>query len=470
MDALPAAVWNRDLAAHLYWRAGFGGTPDDLDRAVREGRERTVERLLDFPDEPAADAPGWITPDAVNRFDARGLRALPEEERRARQQAARQLERERKNALVGWWVDRMIRGTHPLQEKLTLLWHGHFATSFEKVNAAYPMWLQNQTFRRLAAGSWRDLVAAVAQDPAMLVYLDQARSTRQAPNENFAREVMELFTLGEGHYTEEDIREAARAFTGWTLSRERWEPAFRPRQHDDGDKTLFGRRGAWTGKEALGILLDQPRAAEFLASRLWRFFAGDPPAPEPVAALAAALRQADLRLRPALRALFHAPAFYAPGLLGRQVKSPAVWLAGYVRATAQAPPAAASLAALRALGQDLFQPPNVKGWDGGLAWIHTAALMQRYTLAARWLDGGGPPANRLPPASAERLLPKTGRGTPAAALRELAWRVLLGPPRPDDLAALAQRAREFPTPDQWTAAQIRRLARALVCSPHYQVC
>src|SRR4030095_13645362 len=174
-----------------------------------------------------------------------------EEDRRKMQREEQRLQRERMVELRGWWFDKMAKGTRPLQEKLALFWHGHFATSMEKVRDPYLLWRQNELFRRLAAGNWPELLIEVGKDPAMLIYLDQAQSRKQHPNENFAREVMELFALGEGHYTEKDIFEAARALTGWTLDQTRQKFAYREFLHDDGEKTVFGKTGSFDGEDVL---------------------------------------------------------------------------------------------------------------------------------------------------------------------------------------------------------------------------
>ncbi|TAL03603.1 MAG: DUF1800 family protein, partial [Verrucomicrobia bacterium] len=232
---LAARKWNYTTAAHLLNRAGFGGPPAEIEKLAKLNPEQAVAHFVDFekiPDDTAD--PEWAKPDPGRAERQRALRNASEEERRMMQRRQQQKEREEIMDLRGWWLERMARGPRPLQEKMVLFWHGNFASSIEKVRDSYLMWRQNELFRRLATGSWRELLVEVARDPAMMIYLDQAQSRKQHPNENFAREVMELFALGEGHYTEKDITEGARALTGWSLDETRQKFQYRPFIHDDG--------------------------------------------------------------------------------------------------------------------------------------------------------------------------------------------------------------------------------------------
>jgi uncharacterized protein (DUF1800 family) len=290
----------------------------------------------------------------------------------------------------------MTSGPRPLQEKLTLFWHGHFATSYQKVRDAYLLWLQNDIFRRHASGNWLTLLSAVSKDPAMLIWLDQAQSRRQHPNENFAREVMELFTLGEGHYTEKDVTEAARALTGWSIDRVEQRFTLRPRAHDDRVKTVLGRTGELNGDDVLETILRQPQADRFITAKLWTFFASENPATALIDALAAGFRATGQAFKPLLRRIFLSEEFYSPSVIRQQVKSPVQWLVGSVRMLErELPPPIVTANALRLLGQDLFAPPNVKGWDGGVSWITTNSLLNRYNLA-NYLVLGDNPFSRLP--------------------------------------------------------------------------
>lgn len=389
LEPLAVSQWNFSRAAHLLNRAGFGGPPAEIERLVELGPEKAVAGLVDFEQIPDdTKNPGWARPDPTRMEQFVRAREMTEEQRRMLRQQQQRENREHILELRGWWLQRMTHGLRPLQEKMTLFWHGHFATSLEKVREPYYMWRQNELFRRLATGNWQQLLTEVAKDPAMLIWLDQAQSRKDHPNENFAREVMELFTLGEGHYTEKDIAEAARALTGWTLDRASQKFVDRARMHDAGSKTVLGRTGNFDGDDVLGIIVEQPQAAKFITAKLWNFFAGTPLAPELNDALAAVFRQAGNNFKPLLRTLFLSGEFYAPDVIRAQVKSPVQWLVMAVRQLEREllPPLVCS-ALTRSLGQELFQPPNVKGWDGGLAWITTNNLLTRYNESATFVFG-----------------------------------------------------------------------------------
>lgn len=381
--------WDFKTAAHLLNRAGFGGTPADIDRLVGLGPDAAVASLVDFESIPDdTKAPEWAKPDPARQQELIKARTLPEDQRRMLQQQRQREDRERMLELRGWWLRRMVSGPRPLQEKMTLFWHGHFATSMEKVREPYYMWRQNELFRRLATGNWLQMLIEVGQDPAMLIWLDQAQSRKDHPNENFAREVMELFALGEGHYTEKDITEAARALTGWALDREAQKFADRPRLHDEGTKTVLGQTGNFDGRDVLRIIVAQPQAAKFITAKLWNFFAGSPPSNPLNDALAKVFRDGGDNFKPVLRAMFHSEEFYAPDVIRAQVKSPVQWLVTAVRQLErELPPPLIATGLTRSLGQDLFQPPNVKGWDGGLAWITTNNLLTRYNESATLVFG-----------------------------------------------------------------------------------
>jgi len=389
LKPLSAGKWNSAAAAHLLNRAGFGGPPAETERLAGLGCEQAVAWLVDYESIPDSNPdPTWAKPDPARERKLVAIRKLPDEERRKMVQEEQKTQRERIMELRGWWLQRMAKGPRPLQEKLTLFWHGHFATSVEKVRDAYYMWRQNVLFRRLATGNWLELLVETARDPAMLIWLDQAQSRKEHPNENFAREVMELFALGEGHYTEKDITEAARALTGWSLDRQAQDFIERPFIHDNGVKTVLGRTGNLDGQAVLEQIVAQPQAALFITAKLWNFFAGEMPAPALNTALAKVFRDAENNFKPLLRTMFLSEEFYSDTLVRRQVKSPVQWLVGTVRMLeCELPPPLVSANLIRSLGQDLLAPPNVKGWDGGLAWISTNTLLTRYNEAAALVQG-----------------------------------------------------------------------------------
>ena len=306
LKSLSAGRWNYETAAHLLNRAGFGGPPAEIQKLADLGPDKAIASLLDYENIPDPTAnPVWATPDPEGMKNLRDAiqKATPEERRQIQQQQNR-LQNERMLELRWWWLNRMAKGPRPFQEKMVLFWHGHFATSVEKVHNAYYMWRQNELFRRLATGNWLELLTMAGQDPAMLIWLDQAESRKEHPNENFARENMELFALGEGHYTEEDVTEAARAFTGWSLDRQTENFTYRPAFHDNGSKTFLGRTGNLDGDDVMAQIVAQPQAARFITAKLWNFFAGQPPPDALNDALAAVFRESGNNFKPFLRVMF----------------------------------------------------------------------------------------------------------------------------------------------------------------------
>ena len=360
-------------ARHLLERSGFSPTPDEIATLAMLTREAAVDRLLQ--EARQAGAPRPQPPETLEYLPPRHLRGLSDEAKKAAQQ--RQVRAG--FALKAWWLEAMLATSSPLSERMTLFWHNHFVSSQQKVKSVSLMAAQNQLLRRHALGNFAELLHAVAKDPAMLIYLDSASSRKEQPNENFAREVMELFTLGEGHYGERDIKEAARAFTGWSIEPETGVFRWRPYIHDRGVKTVLGESGEFDGDQVLDILLRQPAAAEFITTKLWReFVSPEPDAPE-VARIAVAFRLSGYDIPTALRALFLSPAFWAPENRASLVKSPAELVVGSLRqfrvAVADASPLALLMA--RQMGQNLLAPPNVKGWPGGEAWISSSLLLAR---------------------------------------------------------------------------------------------
>ncbi len=422
LKPLSSGQWNFSTAAHLLNRAGFGGPPEGIQALADLGPDKAVASLLDYEKIPDATAnPEWAKPDPARMRQIRDVNqhGTPEEKKKL-QQEEQQLQRQHMMELRGWWFNRMAKGPRPLQEKMTLFWHGHFATSVDKVRSAYFMWRQNELFRRLATDNWQRLLLEAGKDPAMLVWLDQAQSNKQHPNENFAREVMELFALGEGHYTEKDITEGARALTGWSLERLDEKFVYRPRIHDDGEKTFLGRTGNLDGDDVIAQIVAQPQAARFITAKLWNYFAGQYPTDELNTALATVFRANGNNFKPFLRVMFLSEEFYRASVVRNQVKSPVQWLVGSVRVLeCDLPPTLISWGMTRQLGQDLFAPPNVKGWDGGVTWITTNTLLTRYNDAESLVQG------TLPPLGAGDFAKKAGGGGGEKAMKAM-QRVRMG--------------------------------------------
>lgn len=366
-------------ARHLLHRTGFGAAPADVERFAALTRGAAIDALLSGVRRRAGlPPPAWAL-----RYERVFRPEMTAEERQA---ANRREQVERGLELRAWWVAEMLATPTPLTERMTLFWHNHFATSQQKVRSAFLMYRQNVLLREHALGNFAVLLREVAKDPAMLIWLDGAQNRRGAPNENFAREVMELFTLGEGRYTEADVREAARALTGWSIDPDTGEFRLRRGQHDAGEKTIFGRTGRFTGDDLITLLLAQPTTAEFITRKLWRELVGEP-RPEDareIESLAAAFRASGYELKPLVAGILRSEAFWSPARRGDMVKSPVDLVVGTLRTFAfEVEDAAPFAVVLRQLGQDLFAPPNVKGWPGGEAWLTTSTLLARKAFLNR---------------------------------------------------------------------------------------
>ncbi len=387
LGASPADALPVEEARHLLSRTGFGASVAEVRSLARDSREQAVDRLLaGIRTVPTVPPPEWVAgprPEWSKYYESR------DEVMRSAFNRAREVEADE---LRAWWYQEMVATPSPLTERLVLFWHNHFASSHDKVRHTDLMMRQNQLFRSQAAGDYRALVHAIAVDPAMLRYLDGNTSRRNRPNENFARELFELFTLGEGHYTEADIKEAARAFTGWQIRESDGTARFRNEFYDDGEKRLFGQTipaGPDSHRTAIEITLAQPAAAPFLVRKLWREFVSPDPDPAAVTRLAAILTP-DWQLKPVLRALLLEPAFWAEANRGSLVKSPVDLMVGTIRSFDLAMPATETLVNRgRQLGQRLFNPPNVRGWPGHTTWIGTQTLLVRREVLQQLARGQG---------------------------------------------------------------------------------
>ena len=372
--ALDADPLDATDARFLLTRTGFAANASEVTPYIGKTREEAVDALLaGARTEAATLPPAWVT-EPIPSADVR--RAWTQDQRRDDQRE----QSRRYDELRGWWVREMVTTRSPLTERMTLFWHDHFPSAEEKVHYPQLMFRQNALLRRDALGNFGDLLHAVSKDPAMLQYLDGAGSRKGRPNENFAREVMELFTLGEGHYSQRDVAEAARAYTGWTLDPNTLAYQFNPKIHDDGDKTVLGQMGNFDGDQVLDILLAQPETATFITTELWREFISETPDPAQIAPVAERFRASHYDIKTALRGLFVSEAFWDERNRGVLVKSPAEFVVGAVRefdigyADQDATPLAAQV---RNFGENLFYPPNVKGWPGGENWINSSTLLAR---------------------------------------------------------------------------------------------
>lgn len=489
---------DRDRIAHLLRRFGLGATPEEIDAGVKLGVDGTLDYLINYEKvDEGFDVSPWefCFEEGKDEVYLDPFRA------------------------VGWWGLRMIMTKRPLQEKLTLFWHDHFAVSASKVEFGPMMLNYMMTLRRHASGKFGDLLQAVSHEPAMLFWLDGLSNQRGRPNENFAREVMELFTLGIGHYTEKDVQEAARAFTGWGIrfliyelggekvqetardcmktNRPMTTFCFSPELHDDGAKTVLGQTKNWTGEQVLDMLAARPETAKYLAEKLWSFFAYPNPEPAVVERIARVLRDSGMQIKPALFAIAKSPEFWSEKCVRRQIKSPldfnvslvrqlgvGPFLAGIRAQNKPASPMAPLKAELRSIagvavslmfqqGMLLLYPPDVAGWEWGSAWITSGNMTQRIRLGDVLLgigtnDHGGA-------AALVGRVASLGVPTSPEDLVDKVIRVLDANPTPDQRKLMAEACAKAGGPallgkPDTAAPVLAAICRLLFASPEFQMC
>jgi len=437
-EPTPEAPWDLRRVVHLHRRAGFAATWAELQRDLKDGPEASVARVLagtsrlgGVPEEFEATS-SLLADAAVASGDVDRLRA--------------------------WWLFRMLGSPDPLGERLTLMWHGHFAAATSKVRDLALMRGQNETFRRLARAPFGELLGRASRDPALLVYLDAPSNRADHPNENLARELMELFTLGAGHFAEADVKEAARALTGWRVEEGRFDES--PSKHDGGEKTILGREGRWTGSDLLTILLGHPATPRRVASRLCGLLMGEGGVdPAALDALAGLLVADGLDVGRAVATILRSRAFFAPGNLRSRVVGPAELVVGACRALV--PPGSMPSTLVLAdwvgrLGQVLFEPPNVGGWPGGRSWLTARSLVARANFAAVLV--GGKAVGLPEPLDARALAAAQGREASAGDVRAAASALLLGL-EPEDRSP----------PGDETPEVARRALATVLASPQAQV-
>jgi uncharacterized protein (DUF1800 family) len=365
---------DRERVQLLLWRAGMGATPAQVDAATAKGYTAAVEDVLNYPDAPATapTLPAWPT-EQKGKLTGDEKTQLKKEINQANQQGIKMAS--------AWWANLMRTSTGPLQENLTLFWHDHFATANDKVRRPEFMLLQNQLLREKGAGKFVDLLIAVSKDPAMLHWLDGRENVKGHPNENWSREVMELFTLGIGNYTEQDVREGARASTGWTLSYD-GQVKFEPKRFDDGSKTILGQTGAFNLDDFSRLLVGKPQTAKYVSGKLFRWFVGDDPADGDLTPMIDAWNTTGGEIRSVLRALFLSDAFTPERAASTHIKNPASWTVGAIRGLEADVTGDQIEQMLQAQGMRLFYPPDVGGWPNGPAWISPSNQVLRFNLAS----------------------------------------------------------------------------------------
>jgi uncharacterized protein (DUF1800 family) len=359
--AAPLSSNDPSLLAHLLRRTGFGWNAKDWKAASALGLDGLTQQRLHpetIPDN-LAEVQQTIVGDFVDPDNLDSIRQ--------------------------WWVFRMVHSSRQLEEKMTLFWHQHFATANYKVNRPRWMWQQIETFRQHGLGNFRSLLLEVMRDPAMMVWLDGGANRKGQANENFARELMELFTMGVGNYTETDVKESARAFTGWVYDYPSQSYLFNPFQHDDGSKTFLGHTGNFQGEDIIDIIAHQPATAKFICTMLWKFFVNDTPTETDLKPLTQKYFQSGFEIRPVLETIFTSPQFYDPANRYVRVKNPTEFAAGIIK-TLEAPVPRDVAHSIGNMGQELLNPPSVKGWDGGDSWINTNTLSARVNFASQMIN------------------------------------------------------------------------------------
>ncbi|MFN9602782.1 MAG: DUF1800 family protein [Planctomycetota bacterium] len=363
----PAEPWDDARVRLLFRRGGFGAGITERKEAIQRGPEHALRMLY-------------------GEGSNRSLQKLEQFEQESDSLAASIRAGGSIDALAAWWMHRILFSPSPVVEKLTLFWHGHFATGAEKVMDSELMFTQNRTLRNHAVGDFRAMVHAISKDPAMLIYLDSVTNRKSHPNENYARELMELFCLGEGNYRERDVQELARCFTGWEIRRKMFR--FNPYQHDDGTKEILGRSEVESGEQAIDVVLDQPSMPRFIARKLFRYLVCDEPqAPDAlIEPLAEHFVRSQYSIRAVVDRILSSRMLLSSWSIGRKVRSPVDLAAEFLRGLSATTNLERLTKMLKPLGQGLFYPPNVKGWDGGRTWINSSTLIGRANFAVDLLS------------------------------------------------------------------------------------
>ncbi len=441
----PASAWspcfdalNQRRAAHLVRRAGFGLDQRSLSKLVGLQPAEALDLLRGSPSENAAldQSADALARATLATSDASNLSAA--------------------------WVYRIMRTPDQLREKMTLFWHGHFATSAEKVKDAAMMWQQNNLLRKHALGDFALLTQNVAKDPAMLIYLDSESNRKAHPNENFARELMELFCLGEGNYTEDDVLELARCFTGWEIRNRKFRK--NRYQHDSGEKTVLGESGRFDGEEAIDIVLQHDAMPRFIAGKLYRFFvADDTGSPdELVQPIAETLRENGLNIDAAVKQILCSEFFYSHASYPQKIRSPVELACGFLRSFEVTTNTQLLARDLREVGQGLYYPPNVKGWDGGRAWINSSTLLGRSNMLHRILQDEN---TKFAGGTLSDYLRGYDISSPPAAIRFFCDQLLAMPISPDRQEQIAVSA----DAKQFDETSLRRSLHCVLALPECQL-
>ncbi|MBM3897008.1 MAG: DUF1800 domain-containing protein [Thaumarchaeota archaeon] len=433
------SLTEREKIAHLLRRAGFGATEAELDAYEQKGLDRTITELVNYPvSEPKLE-------DAISKLNLRMDRLAD---------------------VQTWWITRMVLTERPLLEKMVFFWHGHFATSIRKVNNVSYMLQQNQFFRSNALGDFREILLGISKDPAMLVWLDSNSNRKGAPNENYGRELLELFSMGIGNYTESDVKEAARAFTGWHVDNQKGAFVFNSRLHDDGLKTFLGRTGNFDGTDIIDIDVQQLATAKFISKKLFSFFAYENPEPEILGKLADVYFKSNRSIKAIVEAILRSEEFYSPKGVFTMVRSPVDLVVSARRLAGGQINIGAMVAAMRRSGQELFAPPDVSGWETGIEWISTARLLERFNYGATVAGAAANGTDIVSQARAKRIV------DPVALADFVSTRILQRYPQEERRRYLERLARESlgTSPNNQTIERATRsLIAVITATPEFQL-
>ncbi len=468
---LPADQWDYAKARHLLCRAGFGGTPKEVEALYALGLHGAVEFMVDFHTQPALNLPFNA---ALPRPAVRDENRLSPIRRREISNVRRRAEGVQQTRLRDWWLQRMAQSPRQLEEKLTLFWHGHFASEYRTVRNSYAMYEQNQLFRAHAAGNFGALLHGIVHDPAMLRYLDNNSNIKGRPNENLAREIMELFSLGEGNYAEEDIMEGARALTGYSYDTSTSQFRFTVSRHDTENKTIFGRTGAWAGDDFVDLILQQPFAPRFISRKLFVYFTYENPDQEIVHRMATVLSKHRYEMAPMLKNLFMSKEFYSDKAMATQIKNPVQLAIGTLRDLGIKDISYGTLGtSIAGMGQEIFGPPNVRGWEGGQFWVNANRLFVRYNGIADLVERAVVPdqprgLNVIGALEGEKL------ETPDQVIDYLARSCLIQPLTSEKKKILIEQASALPPSSEWESkrnqvnATLQAILVLMMSMPEYQ--
>ncbi len=475
LKPLSPEAWDYAKARHLLVRAGFGGTSQEVQQLFSMGLYKAVDHLVDFHRQPSAGASLDVAPPSLaDPLESQLRNAFIQSQAAAPRQS---VDGGQLGRLRQWWLKRMVESPRPLQEKLTLFWHGHFATQQSVVQNSYTLYHQNQLFREHGAGNFGGLLYGIVHDPVMIRYLDNNLNVKGHANENLAREIMELFAMGvDQGYTEADIREAARALTGYTYDNNTGQFRFQHDKHDTSDKTVFGKTGPWTGDDLVNLLLDQPATARFISLKLFEFFAHKEPGSETVDSLASVLRTNQYELGPMLKNLFLSEVFYSEAAMGTQIKSPTQLVVGMLRDVGikQVANYGEIDGMIQNMGQQLFEPPDVKGWREGRSWISANRLFLRYNATANLMQSVAQPGGRRG-ADLVDVLASAECKTAADVVNCLAKTCFAKPLNDQQRQKLADFLGELPPQPEWANqrdninGRLRAVLVLMLSTPEYQL-